>query len=41
MDPRSGELGLDKIKGEDVSKDHEVGKYKDLLVGLKPFLKAA
>ena len=30
-----GELGLDKIKGEDVSKDHEVGKYKDLLVGLK------
>jgi molecular chaperone HtpG len=30
-----GELGLDKVKGEDVSKDHEVGKYKDLLVGLK------
>jgi molecular chaperone HtpG len=30
-----GELGLDRIKGEDVSKDHEVGKYKDLLVGLK------
>jgi molecular chaperone HtpG len=30
-----GELGLDKIKGEDLSKDHEVGKYKDLLVGLK------
>jgi molecular chaperone HtpG len=30
-----GELGLDKIKGEDTAKDHEVGKYKDLLVGLK------
>ena len=30
-----GELGLDKIKGEDPSKDHEVGTYKDLLVGLK------
>ena len=30
-----GELGLDKIKGEDPSKDHEVGQYKDLLVGLK------
>ena len=30
-----GELGLDKIKGEDVSTDHEVGKYKDLLTGLK------
>jgi molecular chaperone HtpG len=30
-----GELGLEKIKGEDAAKDHEVGKYKDLLVGLK------
>jgi molecular chaperone HtpG len=30
-----GELGLDKIKGEDATKDHEVGKYKDLLGGLK------
>jgi len=30
-----GELGLDKIKGEDATKDHEVGRYKDLLVGLK------
>jgi molecular chaperone HtpG len=30
-----GEPGLDKIKGEDPTKDHEVGKYKDLLVGLK------
>jgi len=29
------ELGLDKIKGEDATKDHEVGRYKDLLVGLK------
>jgi molecular chaperone HtpG len=29
------ELGLEKIKGEDAAKDHEVGKYKDLLVGLK------
>ena len=31
-----GELGLEKIKGaEDASTDHEVGKYKDLLAGLK------
>jgi len=30
-----GELGLDKIKGEDAAKDHEVGRYKELLVGLK------
>ena len=31
-----GELGLDKIKGgEDAAKDHEVGQYKDLLMGLK------
>ena len=30
-----GDLGLDKVKGEDVTKDHEVGQYKDLLVGLK------
>ena len=30
-----GELGLDKIKGEDATKDHEIGRYKDLLVGLK------
>ena len=30
-----GELGLDKIKGEDATRDHEVGRYKDLLVGLK------
>ncbi|MFL6572925.1 MAG: molecular chaperone HtpG [Burkholderiales bacterium] len=30
-----GELGLDKIKGEDAAQDHEVGRYKDLLVGLK------
>jgi molecular chaperone HtpG len=30
-----GELGLDKIKGEDATKDHEVGRYKELLVGLK------
>jgi molecular chaperone HtpG len=30
-----GELGLDKIKGEDAAKDHEVGQYKDLLVALK------
>jgi molecular chaperone HtpG len=30
-----GELGLEKIKGDDASKDHEVGKYKDLLTGLK------
>ena len=30
-----GELGLDKIKGEDATKGHEVGRYKDLLVGLK------
>ena len=30
-----GDLGLEKIKGEDAAKDHEVGKYKDLLVGLK------
>jgi molecular chaperone HtpG len=30
-----GDLGLEKIKGEDATKDHEVGKYKDLLVGLK------
>jgi molecular chaperone HtpG len=30
-----GELGLEKIKGEDATKDHEVGRYKDLLVGLK------
>jgi molecular chaperone HtpG len=29
------ELGLEKVKGEDASQDHEVGKYKDLLVGLK------
>jgi molecular chaperone HtpG len=29
------ELGLDKIKGEDATKDHEVGRYKDLLLGLK------
>jgi len=29
------ELGLDKIKGEDAAKDHEVGRYKELLVGLK------
>jgi molecular chaperone HtpG len=29
------ELGLDKIKGEDATQDHEVGRYKDLLVGLK------
>jgi molecular chaperone HtpG len=29
------ELGLDKVKGEDATKDHEVGRYKDLLVGLK------
>ena len=29
------ELGLDKIKGEDATKDHAVGRYKDLLVGLK------
>jgi len=30
-----GELGLDKIKGEDAAKDHEVGRYKELLVSLK------
>jgi molecular chaperone HtpG len=30
-----GELGLDKIKGEDATRDHEVGRYKDLLVSLK------
>ena len=30
-----GELGLEKIKGEDAAQDHEVGRYKDLLVGLK------
>jgi molecular chaperone HtpG len=30
-----GELGLEKIKGEDAAKDHEVGKYKDLLAGLR------
>jgi molecular chaperone HtpG len=30
-----GELGLEKIQGDDAAKDHEVGKYKDLLVGLK------
>jgi molecular chaperone HtpG len=30
-----GELGLEKIKGEDAAKDHEVGQYKDLLMGLK------
>jgi molecular chaperone HtpG len=30
-----GELGLDKIKGEDAAKDHEIGRYKELLVGLK------
>jgi molecular chaperone HtpG len=30
-----GELGLDKIKGEDATKDHEVGKYKELLTGLQ------
>jgi molecular chaperone HtpG len=30
-----GELGLDKIKGEDAVKEHEVGRYKELLVGLK------
>jgi len=30
-----GETGLDKIKGEDATKDHEVGRYKELLVGLK------
>ena len=30
-----GELGLDKIKGEDPTKDHEIGKYKELLVGLR------
>jgi len=29
------ELGLDKIKGEDATQDHEVGRYKELLVGLK------
>jgi molecular chaperone HtpG len=28
------ELGLEKIKGEDATGDHEVGQYKDLLVGL-------
>jgi molecular chaperone HtpG len=30
-----GDLGLEKIKGEDATQDHEVGKYKELLVGLK------
>ena len=31
-----GDLGLEKIKGaEDAAKDHEVGQYKDLLLGLK------
>ena len=31
-----GELGLEKIKGgEEAAKDHEVGRYKDLLMGLK------
>jgi molecular chaperone HtpG len=30
-----GDLGLDKIKGEDAAGDHEVGRYKELLVGLK------
>jgi molecular chaperone HtpG len=30
-----GELGLGRIKGEDATKDHEVGQYKDLLMGLK------
>jgi molecular chaperone HtpG len=30
-----GELGLDKIKSEDAAKDHEIGRYKELLVGLK------
>jgi molecular chaperone HtpG len=30
-----GELGLDKIKGEDAAKDHEIGRYKELLVSLK------
>jgi len=30
-----GELGLDKVKGEDATQDHEVGRYKELLVGLK------
>ena len=31
-----GELGLDKIKGgEDAARDHEVGRYKDLLMGLR------
>ena len=31
-----GELGLDKIKGvEAAAGDHEVGKYKDLLAGLR------
>jgi molecular chaperone HtpG len=34
------ELGLDKIKGEDATQDHEVGRYKDLLVGLKRALGA-
>jgi molecular chaperone HtpG len=29
------ELGLDKIKGEDPTKDHEIGRYKELLVSLK------
>jgi molecular chaperone HtpG len=29
------ELGLEKIKGEDAASVHEVGQYKDLLVGLK------
>jgi molecular chaperone HtpG len=30
-----GELGLDRIKGEDPAQDHEIGRYKELLVGLK------
>jgi molecular chaperone HtpG len=30
-----GDLGLERIKGEDATQDHEVGKYKELLVGLK------
>jgi hypothetical protein len=29
------ELGLEKIKADDATTDHEVGKYKDLLMGLK------
>jgi molecular chaperone HtpG len=35
MSVARGELGLEKIKGEDATKDHQVGQYKDLLVGLK------